>query len=423
MAKVITIFEHGKLEVGTIYGKEDHSVCFTERHFDALVRHNERCGYNLFEIGHSRIVMKQYVGVIAVDDITIEILPKADAIENTRRWRNALINMLKVAHELPLHDAGHAHLRLRNTSVLEHFLQLFVREVQTLVHRGLVKQYRQRKGLQFSLKGRLDLPRHIQQSTVSRERFAVIHQSYDTNHVLHAILKKALGVVKSVTRDGLTQALVHDVECAFESVDDRPGTSEVIKKIRLGRKTRAYSEALQLAKLILLNFTPDVRQGREHILSLLFDMNALFEVVVLRLMQKAARSRPGLAVTGQNRQHFWNGQHIRPDIVIRNGDGNVCCIVDTKWKVPRDNRPADADLKQVFAYNLQFASTSSILAYPGSQSSDTALIAFEPSAASQLRHSVGLRFLEIFDENGHLRTDSVSCILDAVSVSPSLLAQ
>ncbi len=28
------------------------------------------------------------------------------------------------------------------------------------------------------------------------------------------------------------------------------------------------------------------------------------------------------------------------------------CIIDTKWKVPKDDKPADPDLKQMYAYNL-----------------------------------------------------------------------
>ena len=40
-------------------------------------------------------------------------------------------------------------------------------------------------------------------------------------------------------------------------------------------------------------------------------------------------------------------------------------IVDTKWKLIRDGRPSDADLKQMFVYNLFWQTDRSILLYPG----------------------------------------------------------
>ncbi|MBZ0119176.1 MAG: McrC family protein [Sandaracinaceae bacterium] len=39
-------------------------------------------------------------------------------------------------------------------------------------------------------------------------------------------------------------------------------------------------------------------------------------------------------------------------------------IIDTKWKVPTDGRPSDADLKQMFAYNELFRGTRAVLLYP-----------------------------------------------------------
>ncbi|MBK7087260.1 MAG: hypothetical protein IPH53_22515 [Flavobacteriales bacterium] len=52
-------------------------------------------------------------------------------------------------------------MRLRHTSLLDFFFGLYVREVQWLVHRGLVKQYHTMQGNLTALKGRLDFPRHL----------------------------------------------------------------------------------------------------------------------------------------------------------------------------------------------------------------------------------------------------------------------
>jgi 5-methylcytosine-specific restriction enzyme subunit McrC len=416
--RTITIYEHGRLQVGETYGMGENKVAFDDRHFDALVKYNERNDSRFFTVGHQRIKFGQYVGVIAVQDITIEVLPKTDGMEGELQWRVALINMLKVAHGLPLHEAGHAHLNLRNTSVLEHFLRLYTEEVQRLVHQGLVKRYRQRAGISTALKGRLDLPRHIRGSIVHKERFHVIHQVYDTDHALHSILKKALEVVEHVTRDTVTMGLVQDMQWAFEHVADRRITAQTFDRLRLDRKTTTFSDALQLAKLILLNYAPDVQSGREHILSLLFDMNKLFEVVVLKLLQRVARQRADLTITGQNSREFWNGQRIRPDIIIAEGE-QIKCIIDTKWKLPKDDRPADADLKQMYVYNRQYGSAESVLLYPGAKP-DNDRVDFDEDHTGRKDHGCSVRFIELFNGEGQIQLERTKALL-ATLIGPAIV--
>jgi 5-methylcytosine-specific restriction enzyme subunit McrC len=374
------------------------------------VQYNQQHENRFFTPEYRRIKFNQFVGVIAIGGITIEVLPKADGVEDEAKWQKALINMLKVAHGLPLHEAGHAQLALRRTSVLEYFLRLFVEEVQRLVHLGLVKRYHTQAGVTTALKGRLDLPRHIRHSIVHKERFHVIHQVYDANHLLHSILKQTLAVVEDVTRDPITLGLAQDMQWAFESVKDQRINSASFDRMHLDRKTKSYTEALLLAKLILLNYAPDMKGGREHILSLLFDMNKLFEMVVLKQLQSAAADRPHLSIAGQTRRPFWNGQKIKPDILIEQ-DGMVKCIIDTKWKLPKDDKPTDADLKQMYVYNRQFGSAESVLLYPGNKEGQ-ARHDYEADSSGVKDHGCSIRFIELFDHEGGIQLEKVRTLLN-----------
>ena len=77
--------------------KYDKSGDFRECHFDAMVKFNELHQNKYFTIGHNGIVFKNYVGVIQVGGLTIEILPKADkkADADKNLWQSVLLNMLK----------------------------------------------------------------------------------------------------------------------------------------------------------------------------------------------------------------------------------------------------------------------------------------------------------------------------------------
>ncbi len=105
-SKLITLFEHQRLKVGEEYRvlhdvqraargeirtDEIEVVKFKEEHFSALVKYNEQNESRFFTVGYNNIKFNQYVGVIAVGGITIEVLPKADGVEDEVKWQKALI--------------------------------------------------------------------------------------------------------------------------------------------------------------------------------------------------------------------------------------------------------------------------------------------------------------------------------------------
>ena len=83
-SKCIQVFEYEHLRVGTI----KDSVEFKKKHFRALVKLNELHGNKYFTVGLDKITFKQYVGVLQVDDVCIEVLPKADrSSKNEDAWQ------------------------------------------------------------------------------------------------------------------------------------------------------------------------------------------------------------------------------------------------------------------------------------------------------------------------------------------------
>ena len=91
----IQVFEHSFLPI---------EEKFEQRHFVALSKLNALHQYQYFDLKHNGIVFKQFVGVIQVDGLTIEILPKIDkyeseSAENKQQWHSALIEMLRVTRK------------------------------------------------------------------------------------------------------------------------------------------------------------------------------------------------------------------------------------------------------------------------------------------------------------------------------------
>lgn len=153
-------------------------------------------------------------------------------------------------------------------------------------------------------------------------------------------------------------------------------------------------------------------------------MNELFERYVLRLLQNAARKAPGeVRIDGQVSQVFWIAENsrrrLRPDIVLTLSPrvGPETVLLDTKWKVPKGEHPDDQDLRQMYAYNLQFGARRSFLLYPQVAQRLNVKGSFCPAATANVPgHHCGMWFLDLL-QDGHLNPHAGSHLLQAIADS------
>ncbi len=101
--KSISVFEHQRLYVG--------EQGFKQTHLDAMLKLNEYHDGNYFEPIAKGIKFNQYVGVLQVDGLTIEIHPKADKDDDDNKWKGVLLKMLKACGKLKAESSGAAHVK------------------------------------------------------------------------------------------------------------------------------------------------------------------------------------------------------------------------------------------------------------------------------------------------------------------------
>jgi len=425
--KPIHVFEHTWLKVdGTV---------FKDSHFKALVHFNETHESKYFSVGLHRIYFKSWVGVIQVDDLTIEILPKADRDHSEsdtqkNKWHTVLLQMLREARYLKLESLTEAHLDLRNCSLLDLYFLSFIQEVEYLMHCGLVKKYRKEQGQVKSLKGRLVFQQQATRNAIHKERFYTEHTQYDRNHLLNQILKRALEILAQINRKDMLSLRTRRLLLDFDNIGTCSPELKDFDRIRLDRKTEPYKKALLIAKMIILNYSPDLKGGSNHILALLFDMNRLFESYVFRALNQAASQRTDLRISlqPQQRRAFWKDKIIKPDIVAsitRDASQEVeTIIIDAKWKVLTKLVPSDEDLRQMFAYNMHFKSQRSILLYPEVMYKTTDSSDFKVAgAASTFYHGCQLAFAPVANPNGTLNREFGNEFFNKILGKPENQAQ
>lgn len=359
--KFIQVFEYQKL-------RYDDSGIFRKHHFDAMVKFNELHQNKYFTIIHQGIRFGSYVGVIQIGGLTIEILPKADNNENADKnlWQNVLLNMLKICKKIQVESISETQLKKRYHSILDVYFELYLNEIERLVKKGLIKKYRKNQSNQNALKGKLLFAQNIQKNVVHKERFYCEHQVYDKEHLLHQILHKALLILKNFVNDSLKDKL-NRLLFEFQDIEDINIQKKHFDKIIFDRKNNDYQKAIDIAKIIILNYSPSLNYGNENLLTLLFDMNALWEEYIFRILQKHKTEE--IEVSFQNSDKFWENKRIRPDIVLKTKDETF--VIDTKWKIIETNNPSDDDLKQMFVYNLHWKAEKTLLLYPKTNQIDS----------------------------------------------------
>ena len=407
MDEPVRVFEHSQLPVGDK---------LKEVHFRRLVKYNERHGNVFFAVGHNRIYFRNYVGVIQVGSLTIEILPKADNLpdkdQDVSKWQRALVEMIRRSGLIRLTSLSDAMLRTHSATLLDIFFKSFLSEVEQLAHHGLVRKYRKNQDNLTTLKGRLLFQKQITLNLVHRERFYTEHVHYDRNNPFNQILGTALDILILTSSNPHLTAQARNLALSFEDVDRINAAEVTFTRLQYTRNTERYRRAVQLARLIILNYCPDVRSGGEDVLAILFDMNDLFERYVYAQLKRAEalNSEQKVSFRAQVRQPFWRTErirkHIRPDIIAEIGQGHdqKRVVIDTKWKIPRDGKPSDTDLHQMYTYNIQFGAKQSLLLYPGTSGACDVQGCFEqPVHFSEIGdNSCGMCFVELFDTEGKL---------------------
>ncbi|MBL7704913.1 MAG: hypothetical protein JNM21_05120 [Taibaiella sp.] len=354
--KILRVFEHTKV-------KYDDNGDFKKSHFDNLVLFNEQHKNKYFTIIHKGILFNSYVGVIQSGNLILEILPKVDnqpETDNTKLlWQDILIRMLKVCNYLKVDNVSEASLKKRYNSLMDIYFEMFISEVENLVRSGLIKKYQKNQNNSTALKGKLLFSKNIQKNLTHKERFFCEFQEYNKDHLIHQILLRALSILDTFPHIGF-QDRINRLLLVFSDYKQVNIASSHFESIVYNRKNKVYSKAIEIAKMIILNYSSNLNGGKTLMLTLLFDMNNLWEEFIHKILHK--HNFQSLLINAQSSKTFWANKTIRPDIVIEKESKTI--VVDTKWKVIQNNNPSDDDVKQMFAYNLVFKAERSYLLYP-----------------------------------------------------------
>lgn len=338
-------------------------------------------GQGVLEEHRKHIRARGVVGVIAAPQGALEILPKIDVAEADPTARNAairkqLIHMLAVALDLRVDLGQVTELDWQRDTLLEILIRVFVERLTEVVRRGMPRQYRRDEDDLPAIRGTLDVTRQFTRHAVNPSRLACRFDELSGDIALNRILKATIGHLSRVSRSASNVQKLRELGFVYADVSDVPPAALRWNEVILDRTNRSWAELLAMARLFLFGKYQTTSAGTGKGTALLFEMNALFEEYVGRLILRRLRGTE-FSVQLQGGRLFCltsdlDGRGLfqtRPDILIRRGR-EVVHIIDTKWKRiaarvdDRKHGVSQSDVYQMMAYGQIYEAPRLTLLYP-----------------------------------------------------------
>ncbi|MFI3622638.1 McrC family protein [Vagococcus fluvialis] len=355
------------------------------------------------------VVIKNYVGVIQLSSgYQIQVLPKIsfDGEEDVsnKETKEIFLKMLKSMKDFPSKVFNTADLNIDKMNLYEIFINMYIQEVQLLVKRGIKSEYvGQEDNLRF-FKGKFLTNQHLKNNSCHKERFFVSYEDYNQNRVENRLIKSTLIKLQKITRSAKNTRAINHLLTHFEIVKPSMNYISDISKIKNDRNMRDYEIIMQWSKVFLLDKSFTTFSGKSSSRALLFPMERIYESYVAKHMIKEF-SPDGWEVLlqGKSRYLFVEPSKkfaLKPDIICTSGE--LCIVMDTKWKRLIDNENnnygiSQSDMYQMYAYSKKYKAREIWLLYPKSDDvKDIKNIEFDSGDGTKVNiHFVDLANIEM----------------------------
>lgn len=247
-----------------------------------------------------QLCARQYVGVIEVNDVVIEIYPKLDsaliAASNKEpispsvkvdTVMHNLLWMLEVANHRDLVETTTAHLEEAPLSFFDLFAYLLGKNLLPELERGVARTYVTFEDDIKTVRGRIGL---VEQVTRNWNRFDRVFCAWDEftpNTAINRLFKCACQFLAERVNYMEAARLLIDCQALLSEVDDvSPVTAlREIENLRFDRSVDRFRTAFDLARRLLAGIGHSMGVGSANTFVFLLDMNDVFENYVHAVLE------------------------------------------------------------------------------------------------------------------------------------------
>jgi len=329
-----------------------------------------------FRWGNQSIQWRQYCGVVQLNGLTLEILPKVHGKEaNIGACKAVLVKLLRRAGLMKMHRGDNAAINTQTHTLLDIFITEFCRQLREQTVLGKPRAYQQSEANLGKLKGRLLTNQQLRRNLIHQERLYCRYDELSENILINQTIKFTLRLLLPQCRGSAAKKIITEQLMRHDEISDLPISTAQLDRIVLNRTNDRYERILDWCRLFITASNPDVTAGKQPLMSLLFDMNRLFEHWLAVELRPLAREH-GCTVREQAPRRYLayrndlevNVYQTRPDISLIDSSGTIAWLLDAKWKLLDGNDARlginQSDLYQMSAYANLYAISRIGLIYP-----------------------------------------------------------
>lgn len=389
----INLVEYQRCDLPSDYGFDLDALCaylnevwLNRREYSEDQREDQSKGQPFLQIGYDAqknpfIKAGRYVGFIQFEGKTIQIIPKIFKAEESHKAFKHLLWWLSYCRkvEFPFTDL------LSDSEAIEEFPEAIIRYFAKFTYQLMSEipyhQYEEVTETIPFLRGRLNTQQYINSSLVRGNWHQMVcdYKPFVFNNRLNQIIKYVARSLSNVCKFSETHHLLEKLVFVLDEVDDLPATAQDCDTLQFNRYFEPYTRCVEMCRFFLSDSylsQPDTHQNH---FCFLLPMDYVFEDFIFGVTDECLRSlvkvdsqkTDWLAQKYNSKTRKWeNAFQIRNDMLLTTKNTSKRVIVDTKYKVRKENIEekkagvAQADLYQMVSYALRQNTTEAVLIYP-----------------------------------------------------------
>jgi len=315
------------------------------------------------------IKAKSCIGVIKYKNIHLQILPKLIcANDKTENILKNLIFMLSYTRKLEIKTSNADKLYASENPFIEIFIREYAKSLSECLKRLTPKNYIFEEDNLTYLKGKIKFAENIRHNSCNQAKFYCEYDEFSENNALNQLFLFVSECLYNISKDSHNRKILKFIINYYSEVDLVRFDRFSAEKIRLSRNQDLFRKPFMLAKMFIEKTSVDISKNRFDSITMLWDMNKLFEEFVFEIM-KRMQEELQCKITAQIGRRLLRGDNSKKrntfvDIMAEKDDGEKI-VLDTKYKKFRGlTDVANADIFQVSTYCLLHNATHAVLIYP-----------------------------------------------------------